>query len=396
MAKCRVGVIFGGRSVEHEVSVITAQQVMAAFDKSKYEVIPIYLTKRGEWLSGEKLSDLRAFKSFSPADYERVFIAPDPTIRALVRAPESTKVLGGLFGAKKTIELDVVFPAFHGTFGEDGAFQGLLELADIPYVGAGVVGSAVGMDKIIMKAVFREAGLPVVNYVWFSRRKWQEQPEEAIQTIEANLNYPLFAKPANLGSSVGISRVQSREDLYFALDVASHYDRRLLVEESVEGAEGEGVMEINCSVLGNEAPLPSVCEQPVSWEEFLSYEDKYMRGGKAEGMKGAARRIPAPISEELTAQVQDMAVRAFKALDCRGVARVDFFLREEDEELFIGEINTMPGSISFYLWEPLGISPSQLVDRLVELAFKAHREKRKTTYSYDSNLLEQMGDIRLK
>lgn len=391
MAKCRVGVLFGGRSVEHEVSVITAQQIMAAFDKSKYEVIPIYLTKRGEWLSGEKLSDFRAFKAFDPADYERVFIVPDPTVRSLVRAPESISGVRKLLGAKKTIELDVVFPAFHGTFGEDGTMQGLLELADIPYVGAGVVGSAVGMDKIIMKAVFREAGLPIVKYVWFSRQKWQEQPEEMVQTIETNLNYPLFVKPANLGSSVGITKVQSREDLYFALDVASHYDRRLLVEESVEGS-----IEINCSVLGNEAPTPSVCEQPVSWEEFLSYDDKYMRGGKAEGMKGAARRIPAPISEELTAQVQDMAVRAFKALDCRGVARVDFLLRQEDDELFINEINTLPGSISFYLWEPLGISPSQLVDRLVELAFEAHEEKHKTTYSYDSNLLEQMGDIRLK
>jgi D-alanine-D-alanine ligase len=395
MAKCRVGVIFGSRSVEHEVSVITAQQVMAAFDRSKYEVIPIYLTKRGEWLSGEKLADFRAFKAFNPADHERVFIAPDPTVRSLVRAPQSIGRVRKLFGTEKTIELDVVFPAFHGTFGEDGTVQGLLELADIPYVGAGVVGSAVGMDKIIMKAVFREAGLPVVNYVWFSRRKWQEQPEETVHTIETNLNYPLFVKPANLGSSVGITKVQSREDLYFALDVASHYDRRLLVEESVEGAEGRA-MEINCSVLGNEDPIPSVCEQPVSWEEFLSYEDKYMRGEKAEGMKGAARRIPAPISEELTAQVQDMAVAAFKALDCRGVARVDFFLRKEDEKLFIGEINSLPGSISFYLWEPLGISPSQLVDRLVELAFDAHQEKHKTTYSYESNLLEQMGDIRLK
>jgi D-alanine-D-alanine ligase len=391
MAKCRVGVLFGGRSVEHEVSVITAQQVMAAFDKSKYEVIPIYLTKRGEWLSGEKLSDFRAFKAFNPADYERVFIVPDPTVRSLVRAPESISGVRKLLGAKKTIELDVVFPAFHGTFGEDGTMQGLLELADIPYVGAGVVGSAVGMDKIIMKAVFREAGLPIVKYVWFSRQKWQEQPEEMVQTIETNLDYPLFVKPANLGSSVGITKVQSREDLYFALDVASHYDRRLLVEESVEGS-----IEINCSVLGNEAPAPSVCEQPVSWEEFLSYDEKYMRGGKAEGMKGAARRIPAPISEELTAQVQDMAVRAFKALDCRGVARVDFLLRQEEDKLFINEINTLPGSISFYLWEPLGISPSQLVDRLVELALEAHEEKHKTTYSYDSNLLEQMGDIRLK
>ncbi len=391
MAKCRVGVLFGSRSVEHEVSVITAQQVMAAFDRSKYEVIPIYLTKRGEWLSGAKLSDFGAFKAFNPASYERVFIAPDPTVRSLVRAPQSTGGLRKLFGSQKAIELDVVFPAFHGTFGEDGTMQGLLELADIPYVGAGVVGSAVGMDKIIMKAVFREAGLPIVSYVWFSRRKWQEQPEEMVQTIETDLHYPLFVKPANLGSSVGITRVEGREDLYFALDVASHYDRRLLVEEAVEEA-----IEINCAVLGNEDPTPSVCEQPVSWEEFLSYEDKYMRGGKAEGMKGAARRIPAPISEELTAQVQDMAVAAFKALDCRGIARVDFLLKEEGEKLFINEINTLPGSISFYLWEPLGISPAQLVDRLVELAFEAHREKRKTTYSYESNLLEQMGDIRLK
>ncbi|HYU20859.1 MAG TPA: D-alanine--D-alanine ligase family protein, partial [Chloroflexota bacterium] len=298
----------------------------------------------------------------------------------------------GPLGSRRTRStlVDVVFPIVHGTFGEDGTIQGLLELADVPYVGAGVVGSAVGMDKIVMKAAFRAHGLPTVEYTWFTRQRWREAREQVIEEVEAALRYPLFIKPANLGSSIGITKATDRLSLAEALDVAAHYDRRLLVEESFEGA-----MEINCSVLGNQEPIASVCEQPVRWTDILSYEDKYLRGSKAKdsggGMAEAERRIPAPISAELTAEVQRMAIEAFRAIDCAGLARVDFLVDPEQGRIRVNEINTMPGSLSFYLWEPSGISFPALIDRLIELAFERHRERQRTTFTYDSALLQRLA-----
>jgi D-alanine-D-alanine ligase len=279
-----------------------------------------------------------------------------------------------------------VFPCVHGTFGEDGTLQGLFELADLPYVGAGVVGSATGMDKIIMKAAFQAAGLPVVGYLWFRRSRWERSPDEVLDEVESRLRYPLFVKPANLGSSIGISKARRRDDLKGALEVAASYDRRLLVEEAVDNA-----VEINCSVLGNDDPIPSVCEQPVAWQEFLSYEDKYLRGEKGQGMKGASRRIPAPISPELTRRIQGLAVAAFQVVDCAGIARVDCLLNEATEEVFVNEINTIPGSLSFYLWEPSGVSFVELTDRLIQLALERHAEKAKTHYSYDSTILRKIA-----
>jgi len=380
--KLRIGVIFGSRSVEHKVSIVTAQQVMQAIDKNKYEVVPIYITREGCWFTGKKLFELGTFEDLSKkaGDLEKVYISPDPSAKSLVVS--SMNWFERLF-TKETIEIDLAFPLVHGTYGEDGTLQGLLDLANIPYVGAGVLGSALGMDKIAMKAVFKENHLPTVHYVWFLRNEWQTTQEEIIAKIEAHLKYPLFVKPANLGSSIGISKAKSKEDLIYAVEVASHYDRRLIVEESVENG-----VEINCSVLGNEEPIPSVCEQPISWEEFLNYDEKYLRGGKTSGLKGAERRIPAPIPPELTEKIQKLAIKAFKAVDCRGIARVDFLVNQENGEIFINEINTIPGSISFYLWEASGIKFSELIDKLVDLAISVHEEKSKTIYSYDSKLLE--------
>lgn len=387
MKRQRIAVIFGSRSVEHEVSIVTAYQVMQASDKDKYEVVPIYITKEGHWFTGKKLSRLDSFKDLPSliSNLEKVYISPDPSIKSLVSVPKKW------FKRRFSIEIDIAFPLVHGTYGEDGTLQGLLELANIPYVGAGVLGSAVGMDKIVMKAVFKENRLPVVKYVWFSRNEWKDRRDETIAGIEASLKYPLFIKPANLGSSVGISKAKNREDLAYGVEVASHYDRRLIVEESLEGA-----IEINCSVLGNEEPIPSVCEQPVSWEEFLNYDEKYLRGSKKFGLIGANRRIPAPISPELTKKIQNLAVNAFKAIDCRGVARVDFFVNTGSGEVFVNEINTIPGSISFYLWEATGIKFSELIDKLIDLAKEAHMEKSKTTYSYDSALLTKLGSSLFK
>lgn len=382
MERLKIGVIFGSRSVEHEVSIVTAHQVMQAIDTNKYEIVPIYITKEGHWFTGEKLLDIGSFKDLSSlvSDLEKVYIAPDPSVESLVRTSRKW------FKKGSPIRIDVAFPLVHGTYGEDGTLQGLLELANIPYVGAGVLGSALGMDKIAMKAVFKGCNLPAVNYIWFLRNEWKDKREEIIIKIETDLKYPLFVKPANLGSSIGISKAKNREGLIQAVEIAGHYDRRLIVEESLEGG-----IEINCSVLGNENPVPSVCEQPVSWEEFLNYDEKYLRGGKASGLKGMERRIPAQIPQELTEKIQQLAIKAFEAVDCRGIARVDFLVNAEKGEIFINEINTIPGSLSFYLWEATGIKFSELIDRLVDLAMGAFKEKRKTTYSYDSILLKHIN-----
>ena len=393
--KRRVAVLFGSRSVEHEVSIISAIQAMDAMDPRRYEPIPIFITKAGRWVTGPELRRVEAYKDVRGL-LERcrsVYLRPEPYEGRLFM--EEPGPLGGR--RTRSTVLDAVFPVVHGTFGEDGTVQGLLELADVPYVGAGVVGSAVGMDKIVMKAAFRAHGLPTVEYHWFTRSRWQAAREVVLDEVEGRLRYPLFVKPANLGSSVGITKATDRASLAEATDVAAHYDRRLLVEESFEGAT-----EINCAVLGNDEPIPSVCEQPVRWTDILSYEDKYLRGGKGKGgqadgeaagggMASADRRIPAPISAELTAEVQRLAVRAFIAIDGAGLARVDFLVDADNGRVCVNEINTMPGSLSFYLWEPSGIPFPALIDRLLELAFERHRERRRTTFTYDSALLQKLG-----
>ncbi len=399
MAKTRLAVIFGSRSVEHEISVITAQQIMAAADRDKYEIIPIYITKQGEWLTGPALLELATFQEPGRLErLERACLLPTPTQPALLRLEGGGRAL---FRRRAELPIDVVFPAVHGTHGEDGTLQGLLELADLPYVGAGVAGAAVGMDKILMKAAFQAAGLPVVEARWYPRSHYERDPERVLDEIEASIGYPAVVKPAVLGSSIGVARVRNREDLRFALEVASAYGRRLLVERAVEP-----VIEINCSVLGNDDPIASVCEQPLRAEEVLTYADKYLRGSKSPaaasgapathtvpqgGMKSAQRLIPAPISAALTARIQELAIAAFRAVDCAGIARVDFLVSPSDERVYVNEINTMPGSLAFYLWEPSGISFSELIDRLVALALERHHDKARTTYSYATDILQRLG-----
>ena len=388
--KLRVAVLFGSRSVEHEVSIVSAIQAMDAMDPRRYEPIPVFITKAGRWVTGGDLRRVDAYNDLrSLLDRCRpVFLRAEPYGNRLFMEES------GPLGSRRTRStvLDAVFPIIHGTFGEDGTIQGLLDLTGVPYVGSGVVGSAVGMDKVVMKAAFRAHGLPTVEYRWFTRRRWREARDEVLAVVEEELRSPLFVKPANLGSSVGITKATDRASLAEALDVAAHYDRRLLVEESFEGAT-----EINCSVLGNDSPVASVCEEPVRWTEILSYEDKYLRGGKAkgasgsEGMASADRRIPAPISPELTAEVQRLAIEAFIAIDAAGVARVDFLVDTAGGRICVNEINTLPGSLSFYLWEPSGVPFPALIDRLLELAFERHRERQQTTFTYDSGLLQQLG-----
>lgn len=390
MPKQNIAIIFGSRSAEHEVSIITAHQLIGVLDKDRYEVIPVYITKDGDWLTGEGLLNINNFtKSLpNPSNFDKVYISPSPQDRCIVREKS------GLFRTKKRIPIDVAFPVMHGPNGEDGTLQGLLELAGIPYVGAGVLGSAVGMDKIVMKAIFRENNLPTVNYIWCTVNEWKSEPERIINKIEDTLNYPVFVKPANSGSSIGVGKAKNMDELKFTLDVASQYDRRIIVDEGLEDA-----IEVNCSVIGNDDLITSVCEQPISSGELLSFDDKYIHDdGSASGMNSAERLIPAPISDELRNGIQELSKKAFKILDCKGIARVDFLVDRGNEKPYVNEINTIPGSFSFYLWEHNEIEFSQLADKLIELALEVHKDKSKIAYAHSANLLSRLdvGSIKMK
>jgi D-alanine-D-alanine ligase len=393
MDRLTVGVIFGGRSVEHDVSVVTAHQAMAALS-DRHDVVPIYMTKEGRWFAGEGLNDLDVYRTgrWDKAG-EEAFIAP-------VAGTGGLTASGSRLRGPRHIPLDVVVCAVHGTFGEDGTLQGLLELAGLPYTGSGVVGSAVGMDKTAMKKAFRAAGLPVVDDVEIDVTELDGDGDSVAARVEDALGYPVFVKPVHAGSSVGIGKASDRPQLLAALDVARNYDTRILVERGMEGC-----IEINCSVLGGPGhePRASVCEQPVAWEEFLSFSDKYMRGGKgsgskveppegkAGGMASAERRIPAPIPDETTKQIQENALAAFRAVGASGVARVDSFLREDTGETWLMEINTMPGSFSFYLWEASGLGFPDLMDKLMEIALETHRGRSDLMFSFDSGMLDADG-----
>lgn len=362
--------------MEHEVSIVTAMQVFENINRDKYEVIPVYIDKSGRWLVDDKLQKIESFK----------------TLKLGVKAPEyvfqaspSVKILSpkSAFKFFRSIEADIYFPVIHGTYGEDGTIQGMLEMADVPYVGSGVAGSAVGMDKIIQKSVFKDNGISVVKYLWFLKSEWQENKDKIMKEVERVLSYPVFVKPANLGSSVAINKANGFKELQEALDVASQFDRRLIVEEAKEG-----IIEINCSVLGNNDNLKvSVCEQPIKGDQMLTYEDKYLKGGKTKGMSGLSRLVPAPISEKLTEKIQETAKKAFRSVDAAGIARVDFMVRPDTEDFWITEINTLPGSLSFYLWEKSGLDFSDLLDKLIDLGFERHKERQSLMFSYDSDLI---------
>ena len=381
-----IGVIFGSRSMEHGVSVLTAYQAFQALDRGKYDLTAIYITERGEWLVSDRIDDVGTIPGLplDPSRFERAFrgharpaaIVPDPGVGGLMSLEP-----GGLLrrGGQRT-RLDVALLALHGTHGEDGSIQGLLELAGIPYTGSGVLGSALGMDKIVMKDVWRAAGLPVLPYLALSRHGWETDREDQLDRIGSELVFPIFVKPASLGSSIGISKTVNREDLGFAIDIAASYDRRIVVEQGLVDA-----IDINCSVLGNDELSVSVCERPLALGAFLSYDDKYLHGkagktGAAGGMEEMVRELPARIPNEQAQRVQDLATAAFRALDCAGVARVDTLLSPAGE-VYLNEINTLPGSLSSYLWEATGLSFPRLLDRVIELAIERAREKRRTRYS---------------
>ncbi|UVI30897.1 D-alanine--D-alanine ligase [Paenibacillus spongiae] len=359
--KVRVGLVYGGRSGEHEVSLQTALAVMKAFNYDKYEIIPFYITKAGEWRSGGTLLA-------PPAEVETLRLAGDRTISG---TDALMPLFAGLSGRSDVEPIDVVFPLLHGTFGEDGTIQGMLEMANIPYVGAGVLASSVGMDKIMMKKVFAQEGLPQCIFRYFNRTQWEKDPAFFIMEIEVALGYPCFIKPANLGSSVGISKAGSREELIAAIDYALRFDRKVIVEEFIDARE------IEVSVLGNDEPRASIPGEIASTNEFYDYKAKYTDGK-------STMHIPANIPQETAEAVRDMALRAFQAIDGSGLSRVDFFLRKEDGRLFINEVNTMPGftPYSMYplMWKETGIPYAELLDTLIDLAVNRHAEKQRIDF----------------
>src|SRR5580698_2369901 len=392
MPKLRVGVLFGGRSGEHEVSLLSAASVLKAINPKKYEVIPIGITKEGRWVTAIDAERLLFGESSTP----RQLRAGDPetTATAAVLAKGESIIVPPVPAKNKTgslvpfethgdpahqaLSVDVIFPVLHGTFGEDGTIQGLFELAGIAYVGSGVLGSASGMDKDVMKRLLAQAGLPIVKHITILRADFESSPRKAVAKIEAALKYPLFVKPANLGSSVGISKAHDRSELGPALELAAKYDRKLIVEQGV-GGQSSKARELEVGVLGNDAPQASVVGEIIPGKEFYDYEAKYLS-------EGSVPVIPAKLTKAETKQIREMAVAAFRACDLSGLARVDFLMEPDGKRrIFLNEVNTLPGftQISMYpkLWEATGIGYTDLITRLIELALERHAEKNRNTYS---------------
>jgi D-alanine-D-alanine ligase len=403
MAKLRVGILFGGRSGEHEVSLLSAASVLNAIDKTKYEVVPIGITKDGRWLTAEHAERLlkganqehagegaRATQaSLRAGDPEAtpgaavlasgasVVVPPEPARREAGLAPFQTDAAALRRAADRAINVDVIFPVLHGTFGEDGTIQGLLELADIAYVGAGVLGSAAGMDKDIMKSLFRAVGLPIVKHVTILRSQFEREPKKVAKLVESKLKYPVFVKPANLGSSVGISKAHDRKELGPAIAEAAKFDRKIVIEEGVGGKKNKA-REIECAVLGNDDPKASIAGEIIPCKEFYDYDAKYL-------VEGSEAVIPAKLTKAEMKTVQRLAIAAFQAVDCTGLARVDFLMEPKSHRIFVNEINTMPGftAISMYpkMWVASGVPYPELIDRLIQLGIERHEDKRRNQYS---------------
>ena len=387
--KINLAVIFGGRSVEHEISVISAVQAMASMDKEKYNIIPVYMTKKCEFYTGEKLMDINSFKDI-PAllaeSTECVFVRSAGKVQLIRQKMKK-------FGSNVISDVDIAFPIVHGTNVEDGALQGYLQTLDLPYVGCDVLASAVGMDKFVMKILLKDAGFPVLDCCRFSAYEI-DRIEDCAKQAEAKFGYPMIVKPINLGSSVGISKAKDHGSLISSMEDAFQFSDRILVEPCVVDLK-----EINCSVVGDsESAEASVCEEPVQAkdEDILSFDQKYIGGGKSGGSKGMAslkRKIPADITPEQDEFIRKTAVDAFRYLGCNGVTRIDFMIDMATDKVYINEINTIPGSLAFYLWEPKGVKYPQLLERMIQLALKRHRQNSKINYTFDTNILSMGGSF---
>ncbi|MBE6041392.1 MAG: D-alanine--D-alanine ligase [Clostridiales bacterium] len=391
--KTRVAMIFGGKTVEHEVSVISGIQACMAMDTDKYEVIPVYMTKDNEMYLGSGTGDIKSYRDI-PAlirNSQRVIMVNDNGRVMLVPYPAKR------WGGAKPVEIDIAFPVVHGTNVEDGALQGFLKTVGVPFVGPDVTASAVSMDKYVTKAILKEAGIPVLDARIYTLADYAEM-ESMLDDVEEHIGYPVIIKPVNLGSSVGISIAKNRGELVNSMDDAFRYATRVMAEHAISK-----LREINCAVLGNEnEAIASECEEPLHTDEILSYEDKYVNnaggkggktggsksgGSKGAGMASVARKIPAELSPEEREEVRDLAVKSFKALGCCGVSRIDFMIDEDNGELYFNEINPIPGSLAFYLWEPVGVPYTELLDRMIQLAFRRQREEEAITFTFDTNIL---------
>lgn len=379
--KIKVAMMFGGKSVEHEVSVISGIQAILSMDTTKYEVIPVYISKKNEMFIGEEIGKIESYKNIDLllSKSQRVIMINENGKVKLVQYPMKK------FGKNLSVEIDVAFPVVHGTNVEDGSLQGYLKTIGIPFVGCDVTASAIGMDKFITKTVLKENNIPVLDAKVYTIADYRNM-DTLMNDIEKNIGYPVIIKPVNLGSSVGISVAKNRIELSNSVDDAFRYATRVLVEHAITN-----LREINCAVLGDENDaIASECEEPLHTDEILSYEDKYVsnaKGGNAKGMASVSRKIPAELSEEKREEVRELAVKSFKALGCNGVSRIDFMIDQDNDKLYFNEINTIPGSLAFYLWEPIGVPYTELLDRMIQLALKRVRTEESLTFTFDTNIL---------
>lgn len=396
--KIKIGVLFGGKTVEHEISIISAIQAMGYLNRDKYDVIPIYITKNNEFYVGEGIGNIESYTDISSLlkNSQRIIMVNEGGKTQLIKYPQK------MFSKGVVDYIDIAFPIVHGTNVEDGTLQGYLKMFNIPYVGCDVLSSAVGMDKYVMKTVLRDNGIPVLDCKCYTANLYDEDNEKIVDEIESAIGYPVIVKPVNLGSSIGISKADNRSELFDSLDTAFHYATKVLVETAVQNLK-----EINCSVLGDyETAEASECEEPVSSDKILTFSEKYIGDGSAKGAKGGVkggvkssasgskgmatlkRKIPADITDEQRDEIRQMAVKAFKCLGCNGVSRIDFMMDTKTGKIWLNEINTIPGSLSFYLWEPLGVKYQELLDRMISYALKREREEENITYTFDSNVLQ--------
>ena len=393
--KTKIGVFFGGRTVEHEISIITANQAMSSINTEKYEIIPVYISKKGLMYTGEGLQDLQNYKDLDAlvAKLTQVTLINDGDNTVLLRYP-SKKLSDNVVNT-----IDVAFPCMHGKNGEDGTAAGYFEMINVPYIGPDILASSVGMDKIMMRRAMKQAGIPSLDFVAFYVKDYIKDEEKHLKEIEDSLRYPVIVKAGNLGSSVGIKVAKNHEELIDAIEYSMQYTDRIMVENAIENLK-----EINCSVMGEPSDCrPSEVEEPLGAGEILSYQDKYVSGGSKGGAKGDAssnsdkgmaslnRRLPADIPTEMKEEIQKYAVETFKVLGCRGVSRIDFLVDNDTNEVFVNEINTIPGALSFYLWEATGTSFEEEIDELVALALKRQRERAELTFSYSQNILALQG-----
>lgn len=404
--KIKVGVFFGGNSVEHEISVITMNQAISSLDPEKYEIVPIYIAKNGVMYTGDDLLDLYSFRDMEVLLKRcyKVAVVNDGNGVKVVRTPAPW------IGKRVLNTIDVAFPIVHGTNCEDGTIAGFVTLLGLPFVGPDIVASSIGMDKILQKKILRQSGIPVVDFVAFYSVEYIKDEETVLNKIEKELDYPMIVKPGNLGSSVGIKKAKNKVELEEAIEFAMEFADRIIVEKAVEDLK-----EINCSVIGNLTETePSICEEPFFSDEILSYTDKYIGDGKSKGgtigggktgspklggQKGettqfANKKIPADISKEKTEEIQKLAQEVFKVLGCSGVSRIDFLIDQKTDKVYVNEINTIPGALSYYLWEATGKSFEKELDEIIEIAIKRHRDKEKLTFSYDQNILAMQGGVK--